>query len=194
MKQQIPVEAVYAYIEAKHTLTVEGEGAQSLHKAGRQVAAVKSLPREPITVKNAFNPYIDFGGLRPVSRDNYPKILNPLFGAIIARQVRIKERNKPLKTGEQIIQALDGKSVEADLLIAGSDVVFLPFINHDKQGTQVYHSPFAISESELVCRNETPGLAIAICISSLFYALDQIILGHVKWLDVIADSLKIDFE
>ena len=120
--------------------------------------------------------------------------MNPLFGAIIARQVRIKERNKPLKTGEQIIQALDGKSVEADLLIAGSDVVFLPFINHDKQGTQVYHSPFAISESELDCRNETPGLAIAIGISSLFYALDQIILGHVKWLDVIADSLKIDFE
>ena len=194
LRQQIPVEAVYAYIEAKHTLILDGKGEQSLHKAGSQVAAVKALPREPITVKNAFHPYIDFTNLRATKRKNFPQILNPFFGAIIARNIKIRESSKkPLESSLQIRDALNGRSVDADLLIAGGDVVCLPFIDDD-QGKEVYHSPFAIEEqSKLVCR-ETPGLAFAVGICSLLLALDTIILGHINWRAIIADSLGIPLD
>ena len=89
---------------------------------------------------------------------------------------------------------LDEKSVDADLIIAGGDLVYLPFIEHEEQGTQVYHSPFGIEDqSELQCW-ETPGLAFAIGMCSLFLALDTIILGHIDWRAVIADSLGLHVE
>ena len=45
IKQDVPVEAVYAYIEAKHTLhiTEDATDGQSLLKACSQVAAVKRI-------------------------------------------------------------------------------------------------------------------------------------------------------
>src|SRR5580704_5209058 len=48
-KESIPAEAVLAYIEAKHTLRVEGDEAagQSLAKALCQVDAVKGISRPP---------------------------------------------------------------------------------------------------------------------------------------------------
>jgi hypothetical protein len=47
-KEKVPAEAVLAYIEAKHTLSIHGEGGQSLQKATEQTAAVKALPRVPL--------------------------------------------------------------------------------------------------------------------------------------------------
>ena len=43
VKERIPIEAVYAYIEAKHTLYLEGEGNSSIAHAFNQVATVKAL-------------------------------------------------------------------------------------------------------------------------------------------------------
>lgn len=47
-RESIPLEAVYAYIEAKHTLHLQGDDHQSITKACQQVAAVKSLQRRPV--------------------------------------------------------------------------------------------------------------------------------------------------
>jgi len=188
LKQQIPVEAVYAYIEAKHTLTIEAEGGQSLHKASSQVKAVRELPREVVSIDNAFHPYVALKG-KVTLRKNFPKLLNPLYGAIIARQIRLKPGSKLLKTGARIMDAFTGKSADTDLLIAGRDVVFLPFI--DESGLDTYHSPFGIENISHLRPWHKPGLAFGIGICSLFYALDTIILGKVSWPSIIADSLGI---
>ena len=47
-KEYIPIEAVYAFIEAKYTINIEGtvKDGQSLNKALTQIELVKSLTRE----------------------------------------------------------------------------------------------------------------------------------------------------
>ncbi|NLX95611.1 MAG: hypothetical protein GXY83_05495 [Rhodopirellula sp.] len=47
-KESIPLEAVYAYIEAKHTLHLQGDDGRSITRACQQVAAVKFLLRAPV--------------------------------------------------------------------------------------------------------------------------------------------------
>jgi len=53
-KQEIPVEAAYAYIEAKNSLNPE-----SIRKAMSQVSKIKKIvsKREKVDLKMAFNPY-----------------------------------------------------------------------------------------------------------------------------------------
>jgi hypothetical protein len=60
-KEFIPIEAVYAYIEAKHTLNLDGEDDQSLQRALDQVGEVKQLcsEREEITSEGLLGPYKD---------------------------------------------------------------------------------------------------------------------------------------
>jgi hypothetical protein len=193
LKQQIPVEAVYAYIEVKHTLTLEGEGPQSLHKAASQVAAVKALPREPVTVRNAFHPYLNFANLRSVNRKNFPNILNPLFGAIFARQIRIKPNTRILNSNEKIVQALNGASIDPepspDLIIAGPDVVLLPNSGSLEESNQVI-VPFFVKGQTMLGIRSRPGLAFAAGICSLIGALDLVILGHIDWPGIVADALS----
>src|SRR6266498_5826443 len=49
-KEKVPIEAVFAYIEAKHTLQLVGDGGSSLLNALRQAGAVKALceQRQPV--------------------------------------------------------------------------------------------------------------------------------------------------
>lgn len=185
LMQQIPVEAVYAFIEAKHSLILDGKGKQSLHKAASQVAAVKALPREPISIKNAFHPYINFNNLRASKRDVWPNTFNPIFGAIFARQVRVKTGAPPLESAEQIKEAFGGKSIDAeiDLIIAGDDIVLLPFVD------DVYTAPFFIDGKSTLILQENRALAFAVGICSLFFALDTIILGNLNWASIVGDSL-----
>ena len=67
-KQDIPIEAVYAYIEAKHTLHINGDihDGQSLLKACSQVATVKRIcetreQRLPEHIYPYFKSNISFG-------------------------------------------------------------------------------------------------------------------------------------
>ena len=42
-KEHVPVESVYAYVEAKHTLKVDSDDASTYQKAWNQIANVKKL-------------------------------------------------------------------------------------------------------------------------------------------------------
>jgi len=83
-KESIPVEAVYAYIEAKHTLCIEGDGDQSLAKACQQVRAVKSLPREPVPWISQ-DPYVAYPNATAAPPTYWPESRNQLYGGIVAR-------------------------------------------------------------------------------------------------------------
>ncbi len=187
-KEFIPIEAAYAYIEAKHSLVVEGNGNQSIVKAIEQVAKAKTLPKKTITVKDGIDPYLNLPfKARHEDRPNWPLVLNPLFGAIFARLVRVKEGSKPLESAEEIRQLLKDRIYKCntfpDLIVAGEDVVMFPFVN----GT--YYSPFFVEGKSNLFMWGKEGLAFAIGICSLLYALDTIRLGKMPWPDLIADAI-----
>lgn len=80
-KNQIPVEAVYAYIEAKYTLN-----SKSLIKAFKQVNDVKRLcySRELLAADKNFNGKHIFNNDYSKKHAWEPIILNPVYGMIIS--------------------------------------------------------------------------------------------------------------
>ncbi len=147
---------------------------------------MKSLTREDTTINTAFHPYITFVNLR-ASRPNWPFILNPIYGVIHARHVRTKSGYRPLKpasTAPEKLFAQSGKHgvVSPDLIVAGIDIVCLPCIDENDETT--FHSPFYTKRWP----QETPGLAFAIGVCSLLYALDTTILAKMPWPKIIADD------
>ncbi len=194
-KEYIPVEAVCAYIEAKHSLVIEGDGGQSLVKAAAQVATAKGLPREPVTAQTALDPYLYLPITAP-ERVEYPKVYNLLFVAIFARQIRKTANSAPLNSSKEIKQALldsnyhPDKVHPPDLIVAGNDVALIPFIETSST-LRTYASPFCLPNSQLmVC--ECKGLAFALGICSLLYALDTIRLGKMPWPSIIGETLGIE--
>ena len=101
--QRIPIEAAYAYIEAKNSLTLTDVGSTkaTFPKAVKQVQDAKSLvaKREPIDISKAIVPNINMRHLLPVKRQHWTDVLNPFFTGIIARHVRKTATARPLSGG-----------------------------------------------------------------------------------------------
>src|SRR5262249_28491504 len=73
-KQKIPFEAVYCYIEAKHSIQLDAAGSVVLEKALLQVSAVKLLERERVSL-NQITPTVriqEGGGLKVPQRPWWP--------------------------------------------------------------------------------------------------------------------------
>ena len=133
-KEWIPIEAVYAYIEAKHTLQIEGDDGSSLRHAVDQVAKVKQLcdTREKVDFFN-IRPYFNFTGMGLFNVNvppGFPDRLNPCFTAVITRQVRQKGSSAILADASQITLLLEGMTFPTDswpdLIIAGAHNLVLP--------------------------------------------------------------------
>ncbi|MCH8823392.1 MAG: hypothetical protein IH984_07775 [Planctomycetes bacterium] len=192
-RENIPIDAAYAYIEAKNTLILSGKK-ETFDTAIKQVAKAKSLVerREAIDVTKAIDPYIVMNHLRPIGRKHWPRICNPFFTAIISRHVRQSGSTNPL-TGLQVCAALNGYEIPdenpPDLIIAGEDVVGLPFVNNKDENTETYDSPFMVSEAHFSLIKQ-PGLAFAIGFCSLIYALETIHLGIMPWPAIIGDAIS----
>ena len=124
-KEQVPIEAVYAYIEAKHTLQLQGDGDSSAEHAITQVCRVKTLcsQRESVDTGEA--------GKTELS-DCWPAIRNPIYGAIISRQARLKKGAPVLVDAAAIRDALVGttfpQAFPPDLIVAGRCNLCLPVI------------------------------------------------------------------
>lgn len=193
-KQQVPIEAVYAYIEAKHTLHLEGDGGQSVARASVQVAKVKELVgRRPAMGYGQDNPYLLRGDFRVVVPPGWPDRANPLYTVIWARQVKKTTGSAALLEGGQIAEALDGSSMdvkpdlEPDLIVCGRDVVIVPAITN-ADGTNGL-MPFFVNGHSTAFFWRTAGLGHAAAVVSLLHALDQITLGKMPWPALIAHGL-----
>lgn len=192
-KEYIPVEAVYAYIEAKYTLAINDEDGQSLTKAFQQVSAVKSLSRNDRAL-NSFDPYLNNEAFE-VLRDKWPNKLNPIFGIIFSHQVRLGLGQPILTDSEEINVALVGKNIEvdhmADLVVAGNSNVLLPFIDNDADETKTYHSPFYIPNQSDLNTFKVDEIGFGLGIANLLYALDTIRLGTISWPNIIREGLNL---
>ncbi len=190
-KQEIPIEAAYAYIEAKNSL-INGENDKgepySFKKALSQVSEVKSLvsTREEISINNAFDPYISIDLNLRKGRKNWPSYINPFFTAIMAPQVKMKP-SKTITNPDEITAELKGEypdKYSPDLVVAGMDVCYLPMIEN------TYTSPFYIENLSSLVHFEQKGNSFAMGMCSLLYALDTIHLGIMPWPKIILDAIK----
>ncbi len=78
-----------------------------------------------------------------------------------------------------------------DLVVAGDDVVGLPFVTSDIEKLDIYRSPFTVTDSKIRL-HERCGLAFAIGLCSLMYALGTIRLGIMPWPEIIADAIGVE--
>jgi hypothetical protein len=91
IKEQIPIEAVYAYIEAKHSLTSE-----AFTKSISQIVKVKKLcaTRDKQKLYQT-DPYVDTNLRPPYPIEHLPEYRNPVFTMVFSR-FGIENNNRPL--------------------------------------------------------------------------------------------------
>lgn len=193
-KEYIPVEAVYAYIECKYSLHINGDeqDQRSFLKACKQVVDVKSLPRQ------AYGSRLPYG---PNPRPGWPEINNPIFGAVFALNIRKTKHGKVLSNGENINSAFDeainnrrieiNKSVLPDLVVLGKDVVLLPLYKNKEEENAVwqFYSPFFIDNESILINQQVPGHAFVIGFLSLLTALNSIFLGRMPWQLILNEAI-----
>lgn len=196
-KEKIPIEAVYAYIEAKHALHLQGgsNDRQRLQKAIAQVEKVKRLCsiRKRVELGNVDGVVLESTNAVKIARpDGFPNHRNPVFCAIFARNVRDKKGGAPLEgmavaDALQALSAQGGSEFSPDLFIFGRDTVALP--SRATEGKAAYESPFRTVDANQYSIVVRPGLAFAVGLISLMYALDWIRLGTMKWRAVLSHEM-----
>jgi hypothetical protein len=197
-KEWVPIEAVYAYIEAKHTLEIEGDGPSSLAHAAKQAARVKQLvgtrQKVPLT---EIHPYLDLAGLfKGQAQPGHPDHLNPSFAAIFSRQVRKGPGGAVLHDGPEIRKLLGGRRLPStgfpDLIVAGPDHVVVPaLVSGTPPSKSHIVSPFLVPGQSSPAVQSPHGLALAIGICQLMAAFDVIQLGEMPWANIIGEGLGI---
>jgi len=191
-KQWIPIEAVCAYIEAKHTLYVANDGGQSLSKACRQISQVKALHRPSVPLNKLVH------GVTtelPVHRNSgWPDLRNPLFCAIVSRNVSWEpNQNRPENEMASHLRSFTSErsqcqKVVPDMIIAGTNIVCLPTISGQVK------SPFFLKDSSQLAVQQVLGTAFGIGVSILSWALDSIFLGTINWPKILSEGLKVPLE
>jgi hypothetical protein len=190
-KEKIPLETVCAYIEAKHTLTIHGEGAQSLSKALTQVAKVSALPREQVPLTQITH-HVHFP--TPISRPpDWPQYHNPLYRVIWARQVRIDGQSPPTDDKDSIHAAFREASISdgVDLVVAGPDFICIPVVKHvPSEAFSKVTSPFLVPGVSTLGRSYVPGLGYAVGVLELLWALDTMQMGRMPWHRLVGDAFE----
>lgn len=191
-KQEIPVEAVYAYLEAKHTIILhEPDSGQSFYKSFDQVSKVKKLNREKRKLVS-IDPYTNLGSMFTATRNNWPEIANPIYGAIISRFTKDKSKSENLPS-EKMFEVIKTANVpkdivHPDLVILGQNDLMFPGIS--SESTITYESPFFIEATSKLIHKSTKNSSLAIGIIMLLYALDTIKLGKMPYQRIIMEQLK----
>ncbi len=189
-KENIPIEAVYAYIEAKHNLT-----SSTLEKAFNQIIEVKRIVNlRPKAGLEQYDPYITFETNQNEYSPDYPKYRNPVFTMIISRYITNDKgsREKPIVEkllNDRLKELEKGKNPNfPELIIAGNnlyghiaytegngDIKPTIFLNDDKN---YFYFTMAVNE-----------YSFGIGLTNLFAALDWIRLGKMPWVEMMNESM-----
>lgn len=196
--ENIPIEAVYAYIEAKHTIEYKFQDENcSFTKAFKQASEAKELisEREPADILS-FNPYFTSNSFvnKLLKPSALPSINNPAFSCIIARNFKYTGAKNQLININSIDFLIKNilipkQNVIPDLIVLNKDIVFYPRVyeNGDfKDGVLFNHSAENLAYQILI----RPNIAYGIFLSHLLYAVDWIRLGKMPWDLIHFDATK----
>lgn len=187
-KENVPLEATYAYVEAKNTIEIKNsEERNYIVKAVKQTAEIKNLER----VERKFNELVkgvNFENHSSTIRKGWPTIWNPMFTAVFARGARIDGKlvDDP-HTIKSVLKNLELPKNSPDLLVIGPNLILVPHVREDK--TDTYFSPFLMEDTGTLLMWEVPGLAYGAGLASILYALQNIRLGEMPWRDVIHEVI-----
>lgn len=184
-KEAVPAEAVLAYIEAKHTLLIDGDESvgQSLAKATRQVEAVKRVHRPAVTHEELIYG-INLGGFAIKLPPGYPSIRNPYYAAVWARHVKTRSENPTNDFLLKLTAVCRERANLPDAIVAGTSLA-LPFLRQDNNASLL---PFVCEKTELgTLQRETASWGIAL--AHLIWAIEWIRLGDLPWSTMIGEQL-----
>ena len=189
IKQNVPVEAVYGYIEAKHKLD-----AASFARAFFQVSNVKRLVSTRASVgRYQHDPYIESNLQPPYPVTHLPEIRNPLFTMIFSRY-SVKSDGVTLSTdGNEIheflnqqITTLSRTSFIPDVVIAGEHNFLSPanIENGVNKPTLFWMQNSSVGYQVI----KTEGISYGVGLAHLMAAIDWIKLGVMPWERILNDS------
>ncbi len=194
-KDKVPIEAIYAYIEAKHTIYLinDEKNGQSIFKAMQQVGDVKELVGErPQREWSQISDTVNLGSNLQIDLpEHFPAYRNPPFGVVMARRVKLNAKGDYL-TDDEIYDVLLNSDFKAfanrpDLMILGEGIVVIP-VESTTDDKPKYSSPFAQpghSNFAIVrCKKKAFGAGFAIIMG----ALDTMTLSSLPWRDIFKSS------
>jgi hypothetical protein len=187
-KEQIPIEAVYAYIEAKHTLILgKSDSKSSINNAVSQVNKIKELcnQREKVGIFQ-LDPHLpEFKN--DIICDDLPKYRNPIFTAIISRYVAFEKPTNRLTDVDEINKLLFSKDIDKsiynpELIITGKSNYLATGYYFDEKKKDGIETLFSLPDKENfygvhIAENLTYGLFLAY----LIHAIDYTRLGRMPW-------------
>ena len=197
LKQKIPADAVYIYIEAKHNLTFcaapnETEQTQkkpeiTIHKALSQVGKVKEIvnrrPDRPL--ENVIDGFKFKEGYVRQAIPGYPTICNPFYTAIIAKKASPEEGLS--KSLSSAIESVENINLLPDLIIAGPDKIVLPYLPVSQGKNALV--PFRVLGTKLVSAGVLGNNSLATGLCHIFWALEHIKLQPIHWGEVLFSQL-----
>ncbi len=189
-KEQIPIEAVYAYIEAKHSINLEQKDNNSIFRAIKQVEAVKHLcsKREKIDISQ-LDPYLP-GMMDVKDIDIYPSYRNPILGIVISRYVEIngkKEYNVDIIYEKLQKVNICENDYLPDLMICGDSHYITTGYSDEKNSTETL---FRISnKNNFYVIHKEEEMSYGLFLAHLFAGIDYIRLGKMPWLSMINEIL-----
>jgi hypothetical protein len=193
--ERIPIEAVYGYIEAKHTIQLAGEGDSSLSHAISQLQKVKALceTRKPVPFSQITKNLPLGDGLIVVnSPPEFPLTLNPAFTMLIARRVQERKGTEIISDGLAIGNALLGRELandkQPDAIVLGTNLIVLPVIPNPTVAHPKFVSPFFVAGKSTYTAFANAGMTFGVGLCLLLAALDWIQLGPMGWNDIITNA------
>lgn len=189
-KENIPIEAIYAYIEAKHTLNLSNNESTSIGRAMEQVKTVKMLCASRIkTHLGQWDPYVRLDEDFIVGNYSFPNYRNPVLGVILARHIAIDGKRT---TDPELINrtfAESGLKVDPqgpDLIIAGPSNFLSPAFQDEKgSAPTVFLLPEKHYGLEYYIRED---IAFGIFLAHLAFAVDWIRLEKMPWQNILNDA------
>lgn len=189
IKESIPVESVYAYIEVKNTIEISNTNSGTYWgKALNQTSAVKGIDRDK-TLNSELVEGVTLGqGFDIPQRDGFPDYHNPMFTCVFTRGIR---ENGTLITGaEEIKQKLIGLCFglnPPDLIVVGNEVAVFPVVQNGNN--QILKSPFYISGQTTLAVVKMEEVAFGFGISMLLWAVENIKIKSVNWKEVLEEVI-----
>lgn len=181
-KDNIPCEAVYAYIEAKHGYT-ESALIKSIEQVRRFKALCSTRERRG---QYQFDPYVDDHRSRPMR--GLPLFRNPVLGMVLVNEVRVDTE----ETKNNIQKALNTISEDInypDAIIVGKSNG--AFVGYEERGVSI-PTIFALpgtNERHFGYQNIIKeDLMFGIFMTHLMAALDYIRLGKMPWVEILNDA------
>lgn len=194
-KENIPVEAVYAYIEAKHKLTPE-----TLAKAVSQIKTVKEIcnTREKMGLYQ-HDPYI-------ARKDNYtendlvPNYRNPIYTLILSRYIEDgKKSSEPENIKSFFIMAMNNLTKDKNLLlpeviVANRNMIASPFYISNLNNEHILSTFYIENKNYGIMAYPATDFAFGLALAKLAYVLDWIRLGKMPWDDMVKEMTIISNE